>query len=860
MKKLLMVLLAISLAIFIMLAVGCNNTPAVTPTGVSVTTMPTKVVYTQGEFFDPAGMIVEVNYSDGSTCQVLDYVVSATSALLQTDTFVTVTWGKFAATVDITVNAPIVVTGVEINVAEEFKYQPTQSLEGKLQYRATYSNGAFGQWLPVLDDFVVSIQLDNNAALLGLEIAVDNQIYSAQVSVDMSAQVFSVENILSMPVCQTIYCVNGYVAAVAAIHNSPAVDIFIKDKKSSAIICVLGVANSSLVADNYGNYLDCCDYKVGDEVVLPVTVVTADDNFGVDQGKSFAFYQGGTLSKTAVVSTGNNVEFDKSSAVEINNQQELTSFLTPPSGENIRYQLVRLRADFNFVCYNPSTTKAIRFYFDDNISSLDQQKIVSSPVFVDCNTAYTTGQSFSQILAPYGLHGFTQSDNWAAPQQLLLDVYALYLGGDSTYHQFVLLSAEDVAVATPQPVDYKFMLPSTLEYVKGSSLNLDGAKITISWDLVADTYVDLTADMLTSTPDMTQLGTHTVVGKYNNYEFSFDVTVVEDAIQTVSINTMPNATTYGHRDRVGNVDVTGGKIDLHYASGKVETIDMTSDMLPAEDTNWNVGTVEYNCLYQGIGFVLPITFENRALTIVQFLSSETAVGTYDLTGVVIGPVNTAYRAELLLKDINTMAMFSVGDVGIIGTYEQLMLDTTIVKPGDEIILKVTKSRVEEAVAYGGRSGRVEASGGNKQIFVENLIVVSSGNLINYDFSCATTISNQQQFINFVSSNQRYWNIVKLTSNVKAVRGSSGWRVAFDIVDNASFDIGGADPIICTNNWDWYISTPITQYFSPATQNDDYANPSTATNDIYLLCVGGNRSVHSFVPLGDDWIVSATSNN
>ena len=72
-------------------------------TGIEVTTQPTKVAYTTGENFDPAGMVVTGTYSDSSTEAITDYTYSPSGALATTDTTVTITKGSFTDTVAITV-------------------------------------------------------------------------------------------------------------------------------------------------------------------------------------------------------------------------------------------------------------------------------------------------------------------------------------------------------------------------------------------------------------------------------------------------------------------------------------------------------------------------------------------------------------------------------------------------------------------------------------------------------------------------------------------------------------------------------------------------------------------------------------
>lgn len=854
MKKLSIALLIVVLALCMVMAVACGEPEAPTVTGIAVTTQPTKTVYEEGETFDTTGMVVKKNYSDGTTGVVLDYTVSKTTALTPADTYVTITWGDFTAKVDITVNVEFRMTGVEVKVEDGFKYQPTQSFDGKLQYRATFSDGTYDEWSTVLNDDIVSFQLDGNNVVLDLQFEIRNQTWDAEATIQMESEPISVAELMTKEAGDTVYYVNGYVAAIAStMRSASSVDFFLKDKNSDTLISVLGAA-SGASADAYGYTADLRGYEMGDELILPVTVSVAGSSWGVEAGlKKYSNYVGGDVFKTAVISKGNDVTLDKTNAPEINTQEQLVQYLMENRGDKF-YKVVRFRADFNFVMYGLAGGRHYRFYFDDAISANAGQYVDgASPVFMDCNQYYTTGKKMSELLAPYGITDFTVADDYANPQGALLDIYALYAGGNKYYHEFVILDADDVKEAVPVSTGVEFVAPSKTSYGKGDELVLDGAKIVQKWDIIGDTTIDVTADMIASTPDMNTTGEKKVVVKYGDQEYNFTINVTDDTIASIAVNTLPTNTKYTHRQGLKDIDLTGGKIDLTYQSGKVETIDMDNAMLPVEDTVWAMGTVNYTCTYQGIEFAVPVTYENKALTLSQFLDANLPAGEYDLTGIVVGPINTAYRAELLLKEKDSMVFFSVGDVGIIGDYNAIKLDTTVLNVGDEVIIKATKSFYADTA--GGRIGRTEASAGKLAKFKENLIVVSTGNALNYDLSVATPISTQAELVSFLSSTDRHWKIIKLTSDIRATKGTSGWKIAYgDIVDASSFNVNGAAAWISNVNFAWYAK-PITNYFTAASKNNDYANPSTTTYDMYLMCVGGNSTLHSLTPLAENWIVS-----
>ena len=77
-------------------------------TGVSVSTSPTKLSYTEGESFDPAGMIVKAVYSNGSQVATSAYTYSPSGVLTSDVDRITVSHLGFSTTIPITVSAPTV--------------------------------------------------------------------------------------------------------------------------------------------------------------------------------------------------------------------------------------------------------------------------------------------------------------------------------------------------------------------------------------------------------------------------------------------------------------------------------------------------------------------------------------------------------------------------------------------------------------------------------------------------------------------------------------------------------------------------------------------------------------------------------
>lgn len=65
---------------------------AKTLSSIAITTAPTKTTYTEGETFDPAGMVVTATYTDETTAVVTGYSFAPSGELTSSDTSITITY------------------------------------------------------------------------------------------------------------------------------------------------------------------------------------------------------------------------------------------------------------------------------------------------------------------------------------------------------------------------------------------------------------------------------------------------------------------------------------------------------------------------------------------------------------------------------------------------------------------------------------------------------------------------------------------------------------------------------------------------------------------------------------------------
>lgn len=92
----------------IVLTYDCGEAVVKTLTGISITTPPTKTSYNAGESFDVTGMVVTGYYDDSSTRDITALcTITPSRALTADDTEVTVSYGGFTDTCEITVSGEV---------------------------------------------------------------------------------------------------------------------------------------------------------------------------------------------------------------------------------------------------------------------------------------------------------------------------------------------------------------------------------------------------------------------------------------------------------------------------------------------------------------------------------------------------------------------------------------------------------------------------------------------------------------------------------------------------------------------------------------------------------------------------------
>ena len=752
----------------------------------------------------------------------------------------------------------------------DFVFTRAADVSKHVWIRETYEDGTQSDWYNVTSNDFSVFELSADKLHVELDMYVNNYAYNYAADFAFNdVQGISVSEFKQGTVGQQ-YFVNGIVVAITSTVTR--VEVILADKVTGEVVSASNLTAGGAFFSNTLKY----DFAIGDEITVPLVLRVAN-NVGIegdttapsgDCEKLWGEYTGGDQLATAILTSGNTAPINYDNAVEVTSQAQLKSLLGATNRQDNIYKVVHLKGEMKFIWY--SNASQLRFWFaDGNISSYSSQKIDSvSPVFCEYTQGYTTGATFRDML----LGSTYTHTTWATAPSYYVDIYALFIGGNNYYHKFVILRNEDAKPMEATVTNRTFTPPTVLNYTLGSTLNLTGAKITTSYDIKADEVVDVTADMIDATSyDMTTAGNYTVKGNYNGYQFSFDIVVSNKIVTSIAVETNPTKTTYTHRDNLSTLDLTGGKVRVNYSTGESEVVDLERSMLPAEDTNWAVGVVNYTVDYYGCQTTLAITYNNTALTVSQLLANtpeelNTATNTYELTGVVVGPVSSYYGSEILVKEKGTNKVVGIVDKegGVAGKYNGINLDTTKLNVGDEIAITVIFETWTDKTAtncVGGADHRYIVRPTTKDFATSDLKILSKGNsvAINLTDADVTVIDSQEDLAAFLTSPTRTYTYVKFVgaNYARHSTSSANFNLFFGATTADGAKINGAPARISTVNANYYLTKDFasTTYMSN-TKSTSYSSPANFKCDFYALCLGGNYAAHHFTILQDNWMLTA----
>lgn len=138
-------------------------------------------------------------------------------------------------------------------------------------------------------------------------------------------------------------------------------------------------------------------------------------------------------------------------------------------------------------------------------------------------------------------------------------------------------------------------MPTQTSYVEGAGrLNLDGATLLLSYDNDDTDIITINSNMVSGFNSAT-IGKKTIAVVYSGMECTFDIEIVSNGIDFISVTTLPNKLSYF--ESKDSFSVAGGKLTVYYNDGSHEEIDLTQGVVSGFNIH-NVGkqtlTVTYN--------------------------------------------------------------------------------------------------------------------------------------------------------------------------------------------------------------------------------------------------------------------------
>lgn len=163
----------------------------------------------------------------------------------------------------------------------------------------------------------------------------------------------------------------------------------------------------------------------------------------------------------------------------------------------------------------------------------------------------------------------------------------------------------DVTVENPVTGIELVGTPETA-YKYGEELDISGLKVKRTYESGDTEEVDLTAEMV-SGYDKNQVGKQTITVTESGKTCTYEVDVA-DYVTKIAVKTNPTKVEYTVGDEL---DVTGGQIEVTYASGEKKTVDMTKDMISGFDSS-DAGEITLTVTYEGFSAQFDVEIKTPA--------------------------------------------------------------------------------------------------------------------------------------------------------------------------------------------------------------------------------------------------------
>ena len=237
-------------------------------------------------------------------------------------------------------------------------------------------------------------------------------------------------------------------------------------------------------------------------------------------------------------------------------------------------------------------------------------------------------------------------------------------------------------------------LPTKLDYKYGESLDLTGGTIEVTKESGVKEIINMTSSMV-SGYNSKIIGNQTLTVTYEGITQQFSVNV-KDYISKIKV-IPPTKTKYEYGE---DIDLTGGKVSLVTASGRIEeTVDLTASMISGFESK-KEGTQTIKVSYKGFDSSFNITVKDTVKSI--YMASMPNKTSYkygediDITGATINVVKTSgiYTINVTKDMISGYSPNTPGNQSITVTYAGLKTNF-IVYVEEKVISKDIKETIPQ---------------------------------------------------------------------------------------------------------------------------------------------------------------------
>ena len=209
-------------------------------------------------------------------------------------------------------------------------------------------------------------------------------------------------------------------------------------------------------------------------------------------------------------------------------------------------------------------------------------------------------------------------------------------------------------------------LPNKTEYLQNyEMLDLEGAKLQVSYNNGTTQIIDVTEDMVTGF-DNSVIGTNIITVSYEGFETTFEIEIVEATVIGIEISEDPLKIEY--IQNYEELDVEGAKILVSYNNGTTQTIDVTEDMVTGFD-NSEIGTNVITVSYEGFTDTFEVEIVEKEIVKIEVIGSYVReyplnAAEFDNSGMTIEVRYNDESTELVPVLASMLSGFDSSSIGI----------------------------------------------------------------------------------------------------------------------------------------------------------------------------------------------------